>query len=418
MTLLQTAHRRGFLKASGISVALPMLESLAAEDSAVDSTAKRLVCIGGYLGFHQKSIYPKQTGRGYEVSPLLQPIAEHRDDFTIFSGLDHRAPNGHGAWSNYLCGQDPVSVSLDQIVAEQVGQESRFPSMQLTAGKASRSMSYTRQGIALPMIQRPSVLYRKLFASADDRAHTEYLLKSGRSALDLVLADAQRLRAKVSGRDADKLSEYFESVRDVEKRMARQLKGIDDPIPQTDYRLPNYDPVAPNLMLEAETLMYDLMALALQTESTRVATMFLAGLGQVFTIDGETLQAGYHALSHHGNDPDKVRDLVKVELEHMKCFNLFLNQLKAKTDAHGRPLLDSTIVMMGTGMGDASRHANDNLPTIVAGGGFRHGQHVAVDRTQPAAPLLGDLYITMMQKLGLEEENFSNASRNLNHLFS
>ena len=418
MSLLGTPHRRNFLKASGVSVALPMLESLGAEDSTSDSTAKRLVCIGGYLGFHQKSIYPKQAGREYEMSPLLHPIAEHRNDFTIFSGLDHRAPNGHGAWSNYLCGQDPVSVSLDQIVAEQIGQNSRFPSLQLTAGKASRSMSYTRQGIALPMIQRPSVLYRKLFASANDRAHTEYLLKSGRSALDLVLADAQRLQAKVSGRDADKLSEYFDSVRDVEKRMARQLKGIDDPIPQTDYRLPDYDPVAPNLMLEAETLMYDLTALALQTESTRVATMFLAGLGQVFTIDGETLQAGYHALSHHGNDPDKVRDLVKVELEHMKCFNGFLQQLKAKTDAHGRPLLDSTIVMMGTGMGDASRHANDNLPTIVAGGGFRHGQHVAIDRTPPAAPLLGDLYITMMQKLGLEEESFSNASRNLNHLFS
>ena len=418
MRLLRTANRRNFLRASGVSVALPMLESLGAEDSTSDSPAKRLVCIGGYLGFHQKSIYPKQAGREYEMSPLLHPIAEHRNDFTIFSGLDHRAPNGHGAWSNYLCGQNPVSVSLDQIVAEQIGQNSRFPSLQLTAGKASRSMSYTRQGIALPMIQRPSVLYRKLFASANDRAHTEYLLKSGRSALDLVLADAQRLRAKVSGRDADKLSEYFDSVRDVEKRMARQLKGIDDPIPQTDYRLPDYDPVAPNLMLEAETLMYDLMALALQTESTRVATMFLAGLGQVFTIDGETLQAGYHALSHHGNDPDKVRDLVKVELEHMKCFNGFLKQLKAKTDAHGRPLLDSTIVMMGTGMGDASRHANDNLPTIVAGGGFRHGQHVAIDQTPPAAPLLGDLYITMMQKLGLEEDSFSNASHNLSHLFS
>jgi hypothetical protein len=279
-------------------------------------------------------------------------------------------------------------------------------------------MSYTRQGIALPMIQRPSVFYRMLFASADDRAHTEYLLKSGRSALDLVLTDAQRLRANVSGRDAEKLSEYFDSVRDVEKRMARQLKGIDNPIPQTDYRLPNYDPVAPNLMLEAETLMYDLMALALQTDSTRVATMFLAGLGQVFTIDGETLQAGYHALSHHGNDPDKVRDLVKVELEHMKCFNRFLNQLKTKTDAHGRPLLDSTVVMMGTGMGDASRHANDNLPTIVAGGGFRHGQHLAIDREQPTTPLLGDLFITMMQRLGLEEDHFSNANQNLNHLFS
>ena len=177
-------NRRTFLKAAGVSMALPMLESLTLAKASV-APAQRLVCVGGFLGFHQASIFPKKAGRDYEMSTLLGPVAKHRRDFTIFSGLDHRAPNGHGAWSNYLCGQDPSSVSLDQIVAEQIGQESRFPSVQLTAGKASRSMSFTRQGIPLPMIQRPSVFYRKLFASAEDRAHREYLLKSGQSALDL-----------------------------------------------------------------------------------------------------------------------------------------------------------------------------------------------------------------------------------------
>ena len=416
MTCSNPSPRRQFLKAAGISVALPMLESLSGAEKASEQ-AQRLVCVGGYLGFHQPSIFPKQAGRDYEISPLLKPLADHRNDFTIFSGLDHRAANGHGNWSNYLCGQDPQSVSLDQLVAEEIGQDSRFPSIQLTAGKASRSMNYTKQGIALPMIQRPSVFYRKLFASAADRAHTEYLLKSGQSALDLVLADAKKFQARVSSHDSEKLNEYFESVRDVEKRMARQLRGIDDPIPETDYKLPSYDPIAPNLMLEAETLMYDLMALALETDSTRVATMFLAGLGQVFTIDGETLQAGYHALSHHGNDPDKIRDLVKVELEHMKCFDRFLRQLKTKTDGNGQPLLDSTIVLLGSGMGNASVHANSNLPTLVAGGGFNHGQHITVDREKPDAVLLGDLYITLMQKMGMETEQFSNANRNMNHLF-
>ena len=416
-TLHIDASRRTFLRAASATIALPMLESFA-DESGTQHKAERLVCVGGYLGFHQASIFPEETGHNYATSQLLAPIDELRNEFTIFSGLDHRAPNGHGAWSNYLCGQNPTSVSLDQIVAEKIGQKSRFPSVQLTAGKASRSMNYTRHGTALPMIQRPSVLYRKLFASVEDRAHTEYLLKSGKSALDLVLSDAKRLQKNVSASDSRKLNEYFESVRGVEERMARQLNGIDKPVPETTYRLPEYDPLAPNLMLEAEELMYDLMALALETDSTRIATMFLAGLGQVFTIDGETLQAGYHALSHHGNDPDKVRDLVKVELEHMKCFRHFLDQLKSKTDGHGRPLLDSTIVMMGTGMGDASRHANSNLPIIVAGGGFRHGQHIAIDRSRADAPLLGDLYITLMQQLGLEEDQFSNARRNLNQLFS
>ena len=247
--------RRHFLKAAGATIALPMLESLpAAAASAAPQKgagARRLVCIGAYLGLHQQSIYPKQAGRGYELSPLLEPLASHRDDLTVFSGLDHRAGNGHGNWSNYLCGKNPTDVSLDQIVAAEIGNESRYASVQLTAGKASRTMNYTREGVPLPMIQRPSVFYNKLFASPEDRAHTEYLLKSGRSALDTVVDEARRLQGTVSTQDREKLEEYFGSVREVEKRMARQLKGLDQPVPETNYQLPDYDPVAPTLMLEA-----------------------------------------------------------------------------------------------------------------------------------------------------------------------
>ena len=186
-------------------------------------------------------------------------------------------------------------------------------------------MSHTRQGVALPMIQRPSVFYNKLFASPEDREWNEYLLKSGQSSLDAVLEDAQRLRSSVSRSDQAKLDEYFESLRSVEKRMTRQLQSVHEDIPTTEYTLPDYDPVAPTLQLEAEQLMYDLMALALETDSTRVISLFIGGLGQVFTIEGRTLQAGYHALSHHGNDPDMIDDLIKVELEHIRRFNNFLD---------------------------------------------------------------------------------------------
>jgi len=415
-----STDRRQFLKAAGATLALPTLESLAgaSAEAATAGKAKNIVCIGTYLGFYQSAFFPKQTGRDYDLTPLLQPVAKHRDEFTVFSGLDHRAPNGHGAWNNFLCGQNPNSYSLDQMIADRIGQESRFPSLQLSAGKASRTMSHTRQGVALPMIQRPSVLFGKLFASPEDRVRSEYLLRSGHSSLDVVLEDAKRLKNSVSSADKAKLDEYFDSLREVEKRMTRQIRAVNDPIPETDYRRPDYDPIAPTLQLEAETLMYDLMALALETGSTRVMSLFIAGLGQVFTIDGETLQSGYHALSHHGNDPDAIADLIKVETEHMRCFNRFLTQLHSKTDAHGQPLLDSTIVMLGSGMGDASRHANSNLPTLVAGGGFKHGRHVAVDRQADNAPLLGDLYLTLMQQMDLESERFSNASHNLNHLFS
>ena len=185
------------------------------------------------------------------------------------------------------------------------------------------------------MIQRPSVLYGKLFASPGDQARSQYLLRSGQSALDAVREDARQLQARVSASDKVKLNEYFDSLREVEKRMTRQIESFDEPIPRTTYELPDYDPVAPTLQLEAETLMYDLMALALETDSSRVLSLFIGGLGQVFTINGETLQAGYHALSHHGNDPDQIADLIKVETEHMKCFGRFLDQLTAKTDAKG-----------------------------------------------------------------------------------
>ncbi|MEX2579578.1 MAG: DUF1552 domain-containing protein [Verrucomicrobiales bacterium] len=160
------------------------------------------------------------------------------------------------------------------------------------------------------------------------------------------------------------------------------------------------------------------MVLALETGSTRVISLFLDGLGQVFAIDGEVLKAGYHALSHHGNDPAMIHDLISIDRAHMHCFAGFLGQLSEKENPEGKSLLDETVILLGTGMGDASRHSNANLPTLVAGGGFNHGHHIAIDPKEPNAPLLGDLYVTLMQRLGLEKESFSNASRNLNHLFS
>ncbi len=418
-----TIGRRQFLRAAGALIALPSLESFAApfaKAAAPAATAKNFVSIGTFLGWHQNAFFPKEVGRGYKLSTTLQPLADHQEDFTVFSGLDHRAPNGHGAWSNFLCGNAPKTYSLDQMVADQIGQKSRFPSVQLTAGtgNGTRSMNFTKQGIGLPMIQRPSVFYNQLFMSEADKERMEYMLRSGKSSLDLVLEHALRLQKSVSSRDKDKLDEYFDSMRSVEKRMERQISQINDPLPTTNYKLPESDPITPNLLLEAEALMYDLMALAIDTNSSRVLSMYLDGLGQVFSIDGRALGSGYHGLSHHGNDPGMIRDLVAIETAHMHCLDGFLKQLKEKKRIDGKSLLDETIVLVGTGMGDASRHSNANLPTLVAGGGFNHGSHIATDASKPGAPLLGDLYITLMQRLGMETNEFSNASRNMNQLFN
>lgn len=413
--------RRLFLRSAVATIALPSLEAYTAETPQPDpKTARNFVAIGAYLGWHQNAFFPKQTGAAYTMPRTLEPIAAHRDQFTIFSGLDHRAPNGHEAWINFLSGKSPGSYSLDQQIADQIGGRSRFASIELATGvgEGAKTMSFTKQGVGLPTIMRPSVLYKQLFISKADRERAEYLLKSGKSSLDSVLEDAKRFQASLPQRDREKLDEYFDSFRAVEKRMDRQLATLDEPVPGTNYQLPAYDPITPNLQMEAGSIMYDLMVLALDSGSTRVLSLFLDGLGQVFAIEGEILKAGYHALSHHGNDPEMIADLVAIERAHIECFAGFLRQLSEKKNPEGKSLLDDTVILLGTGMGDASRHSNANLPTLVAGGGFKHGQHLAIDAKKPDAPLLGDLYLTLMERLGIKQENFSNASRNLNQLFS
>ena len=416
-----TLNRRQFLQAIGVSLALPSLGSLPKLSAATGiaseaAKAKRLVCVGANLGLHAPSLFPKESGSEYTVTPLLKDLIRHKDQLSLFSGLDHRAPNGHKNWDNYLSGRNAGDVSLDQIAAKKIGAHTRFESLQVSAGRGSfqQKMVFNEQGIPLPMIERPSVVYQSLFGLPADVDRTEYLLKSGNSSLDKVTSEAKQLQNRISTDDKHKLEEYFSSVRDLEKRMARQLKGLHEPRPEVNYQLPVHDPIAPTLMLENQALMYDLMALALETDSTRVITMMLPGLGQVFTIKGEMLSAGYHALSHHRNNSNMINDLIKIEGQHMKLLAGFIDQLKTKTDTEGNPLIDSTLVIWGAGMGDASRHSNANLPILLAGGGLKHGIHHAFDRDAPNAPLLGDLYITMLQQLGLETDNFSNAKNNMN----
>jgi hypothetical protein len=420
--------RRHFLRNASAVISLPMLESFSTRvlganvARAVSATApaKRLVCVGAFLGLHAPAIYPKEMGRDYKLTALLNPLAHLRNDFTLLSGLDHRADGGHENWPNFLCGKKIGAVTLDQQVAAKIGGVSRFSSMVLSAGPTAGgwAMSYGEGGVPLPSIIRPSVLYKKMFASDADRQRTEYLLRSGHSALDRVLDEAKSLHKHVNAADRLKLEEYFTSLREVEARIGRHLEHLHDTVPMPDYQMPDADPVAKNQMLECEAVMLDLMAIALQTDSSRVLSLRLPGESQVFTIDGQMLKFSYHSMSHHGNDPDKIAELVKVDAEHMRLFARFLDQLKTKTDAEGRPLLDSTIVMWGSGMGDASRHSNTDIPTLVAGGGFAHGRHLSFAKPEPGKPelRLGDLFITIQRQLGIECDRFCEARQGIGDL--
>ena len=417
---MERTGRRKFLRGIGAGLALPMLEAFAPRrgrgGQAADERPLRLVCAGTYLGFHQPDFFPARTGRDYEMSPVLQPLRSLRGEMTVFSGLDHRGRNGHQGWRAWMSGSASGSVSMDQIVAAHVGGETRFESLQATCGKppGDASLSFTPEGVALPMIGRPSVLYRTLFGSADDKARMDSLLAGNRSVLDGVMDEARALERRLGGKDRQKLGEYFASVRAVEKKIQRQRAWLDKPAPKVEYPLPEFDPVAPDLALECESIMYDLLALALTTDSVRVLTFLIPGWSQVFTIGGRRLSAGYHGLSHHGNDPSKIAEYNLVGSEHVKRFAAFLEKLKAARDERDRPLLDSTVAVFGSGMGNANTHDNSNLPTVVAGGGLRHGAHRRIERGGPAPRLLGDLYLTLMQQFGVEIERFAGAASNMN----
>lgn len=421
---MRQTDRRRFLKGVGISLALPMLESLrtplalAAQMSG--APVKRLVCVGTYLGFHQRDFFPSDVGIDYGMSPVLQPMDGFRNEMTILSGLDHRGRNGHEGWKAWMSGVATGGVSMDQVVADQIGDQTRFSSLQLTCGTppGAARLSFTKEGVALPMMGRPSVLYQTLFRSDSDKSRMDYLLRTNRSVLDGVMTEARALERSVSTSDREKLGEYFASVRAVEKKLQKDRLWLSKPTPKVDYPLPEFDPVAPDLALECETIMYDLMALALTTDSTRVMTFLVPGWSQVFTIDGRKLSAGYHGLSHHGNDPSKIAEYNLVGREHVRRFARFLDKLKSNLDADGKPLLDSTAVIFGSGMGDSNTHDNSNLPTLLAGGAFRHGRHHHSLRKQSNSRLLGDLYLTLMQQLGVEIDEFAGAKGNLNELLA
>ncbi|MDG2221794.1 MAG: DUF1552 domain-containing protein [Rubripirellula sp.] len=413
-----TNDRRRFLRGAGIALALPMLESgpAVAADRVKPAQVERFVAVGTFLGFHQDSFFPADAGRGYKLGNVLRPLASHRDRLTIFSGLDHRGRNGHEGWKAWMTGNASGSVSVDQLIAAQVGHETRYASLQVTCGTppSDARLSFTPEGVALPMIGRPSVLYQTLFESGSDRNRLGYLLRTNRSVIDDVLEDARSTQRQVAVKDQQKIDQYLAALRQVEQKLQKRIRWLDRPVPQVEYDLPEFDPIAPDLALECEQIMYDLMALALNTDSTRVITFLIPGWSQVFTIDGQKLHAGYHGLSHHGNDAAKIAEYNLVGAAHVGRFARFLDQLDKVQDKAGRSLLDSTAVVFGSGMGDSNTHDNSNLPTLIAGGPYRHGSHHRIERFASGGRKLGDLYLTLMQSLGVNVPTFANATHNLN----
>ncbi|BCX49245.1 hypothetical protein HAHE_31530 [Haloferula helveola] len=391
---------------------------MAAEVTA--ETPMRMVCIGLEYGLYPNDFFPQQTGRHYELPRLLAPLASLKNDFTVFSGLDHPGiTGGHQAAHTFLSGirsdqakQYPDgNVTVDQRAAEFVGVRTRFPSMQL--GLGGGGVSWTRNGIEIPTITRLQTLFDALFLEtpASKRKRQVDTYAANRSILDVVAEDAAALNKRVSRGDSEKLDEYFTSIREVEKRLEQSEAWLNKPKPKSDYRLPA---PLPTSFTEEVALFYDLMRLALETDSTRLISMAIHGWTGDSGLAGVT--KGYHDLTHHGRDESKLQQLGLIEQFHTSQLARFLDGLKHSQVADDASLLDRTMVLMGSGLGNASSHSNRNLPLLLAGGGFEHGAHKAYAadgvRKTPAC----NLYLSMLQRFGVEADRFGTSTGTLEGL--
>lgn len=412
-------RRRQFLRAAGVALALPCLDAFSVGQGPAQPR-RRMLCLCTPLGLHPPDFFPEQTGRDFVLSPYLDVIKDFRDDFTVISGLAHAGMSpgfAHQASASFLTGVPGAgrpgfrnAVSLDQFAAEHMGGQTRFPTLALSAEGAG--LSWTRTAALVPAATSPSRVFTRLFLDGrpDEVRAQVNRLQDGRSILDDVRDQAKGLRSGLGASDRDRLDEYITSVRELEQRLARDEAWTRTPRPRVNVPPPT-DITNMADLIGRSRLLFDLTHLALQTDSTRLITIMLAGTTYVPPIQGVTL--GHHDLSHHGQDATKLAQLRIVELETMRTVRDLLAKLK-QTREDGATLLDRTMVFLGSNLGDGSSHSVRNLPVLLAGGGFRHGQHLHFDPQNP--PPLCNLYVSMLQRLGIDVSRFSTSTGTLTGL--
>src|SRR5881628_646063 len=421
--------RRKFLRSAGILLSLPMLDAMTPAFAAVakriaagatpGGKPRRFFGICNNLGLLPEHFFPKESGRDYELSPYLQVLKEHRDDFTVFSGVSHPdVDGGHPADNCFLTaaphpgsGGFRNSISLDQYIAERIGHLTRFPSLTLGVNvqQGIRSLSWTGSGVLIPCEEKAAEVFSRMFLQGT-KSETETQvrkLETGRSILDAVAGQAKDLQRTVGPRDRDRLDQYFTSVRELEQRMAMSREWERKPKPKVSAPVP-LDPASPKAYMEKVRLMYDMARLAFETDSTRSISLLLDSVNSpAIDIEDVKITDGYHNLSHHGKSAQKLAQLKAIDLWHMKLLAELFSQLKHVRE-EGEPLLDRTMIVYGSNLGNANTHVTTNMPMIFAGGGFKHGQHLAFD-TAHNYPL-PNLFVTMLQRMGLETDKFASST--------
>ena len=396
--------RRKFLQGMGVTLALPWLES---SMMAAPARIKRLVCFGNHLGFYPEAFFPKNSGADFIISPTLKHIEKHRKDFTVFSNLDDGTNGGHAGVHAFLSGGIrkemaagflEKNISIDQVAAEHVGSATRFPS--ITAGiDSGTNMVWKRSGVSVPPINNPAQLFRALFVDQDNasRVMQRKVLLHRSSVLDALRESAKTLNGKLDASDRDKLDQYLTSVREVERRLQMSREWLDKPKPKSPIKTIGQ---AERQHIEEMPLLCDLLALALQTDSTRVTTFEVP----ISFRTSELNVGGYHSLSHHSKSEDRLGQLQKVEKYWMEQFGFFLNRLKEKK------VFNDTLVVLGSGMSDGSRHSNRDLPVLLAGGGIKHEGHLICPAEGSKRIPLSNLLLSTLQWFGCDRERFGKST--------
>jgi hypothetical protein len=408
-------NRRTFLKAAGVAMSLPLLESMlpATARAATTPDIRRMVSICAPLGIHTPLLVPQKAGKEYEVTPYLEPLQPLRHKFSVLSGLSHPdVDGGHAAEQSFLTGAahpgQPSfrnTISVDQYAAERIGHLTRVNSLVLSANGAG--LSYSRSGVRIPPEMRPSKLFARLFleGTKQEKASQMRRIKDGQSIMDLVKDQTGQISRSLGREDVQTLDQYFTSVRELEQRLVKAEEWAKLPKPKVEQKPPT-DIEDRADFTGRMRLMYDLIFLAIQTDSTRLFTFCGAGGNEVVSLQG--VDDGWHNLSHHGKDPEKIKKLAIIEKEEMRLFGEFMQKLESVKEGD-HTLLDQTAIVLGSNLGNASSHNNTNLPIVTAGGRFQHGQHLAFNADNP--PPLCNLFVSHLQHLGLETESFASGSK-------
>jgi len=395
--------RRTVLKGIGASIALPLLDAMdpAATvwaSTAAGSTPKRFAFVGFPHGAIMDHWSPKQTGTDYEMSPILEPLKPYKEHLTIVSGLRNKqgeTPEPHAyieqtwlscvkPWDAGVAGKD-AGVTADQMLVRFVGQDTRLPSLELTTAQVGARLSWRTPTQSLPQEGNPRAVFQKLFGQGDTDKERAEILHETDSILDRVKEQANRLQSNLGVRDRVVVSDYLDSVREIERRV--QMAEKQD---TASLNIPDAPVGTPNDITEHFKLMFDLMALAFQADITRIITMSMDREASMRTYTNLGIAEGFHPLSHHGNNPQKMDKLVQIQKYHTEVFAAFVKRLAATQEADGT-VLDHSTILFGSNMSNSDRHNNDPLPSALLGhahGRIKGGQHLKYPQDSRHADLL------------------------------